>query len=134
MAPGLGRKHGRKPASRDYQLAILTDEQSSTGGHDKATRRYTTDGKETTYQWMGNEVKSAAHWEENATILVGKVYARGSEIVVQAPAALGNGGFGFSCGGYISPMKGLRRLLAWEAELKTLTTAVYRLSSESTEN
>src|SRR5580698_3412078 len=67
---------------------MLTDEQSSAAGHDKATRRYTTDGKETTYQWMGNEVKSAAHWEGTAIIIVGKVDAGGTEIVVNSTLSL----------------------------------------------
>ena len=67
---------------------ILTDEQSSAVGHDKAARKYTTDGKETTYQWMGNEVKSAAHWEGNTIVIVGKVDASGTEILVNSTLSL----------------------------------------------
>ncbi len=47
-------------------------------------RKYTTDAKETTYQWMGSEVKSAAHWEGKTIVIVGKVEAGGAEIVVNS--------------------------------------------------
>src|SRR5579863_187342 len=55
---------------------ILTDEQVSALGPDKAVRKYTTDSKETTYQWMGNEVKSAAHWDGSTLVIVGKSQRR----------------------------------------------------------
>ena len=67
---------------------ILTDEQTSPLGQEKAVRKYTTDGKETTYQWMGGDVKSAAHWEGNAMVIVGKVDAGGAEIVVSGSLTL----------------------------------------------
>ncbi len=63
---------------------IMTDEQSSAAGHDKAVRKYTTDAKETTYTWMGNDVKSAAHWEGDTLVVVGKVDANGTEIIVNS--------------------------------------------------
>lgn len=66
----------------------LTDEQTSAAGNDKAVRKYTTDGKETTYQWMGNEVKSAAHWDGNTIVIVGKVDASGTEILVNSTLSL----------------------------------------------
>ena len=71
----------RKIEHREPSL-ILSDEQISPLGTEKAVRNYTTDAKETTYQWMGSEVKSAAHWEGNAMRIVGKVDAGGAEIVV----------------------------------------------------
>jgi hypothetical protein len=77
----------RKIEQAEPQL-ILTDEQSSATGHDKAARKYTTDAKETTYQWMGNEVKSAAHWEGNTIVIVGKVDASGTEILVNSILSL----------------------------------------------
>jgi len=67
---------------------ILTDEQSSALGAEKAVRKYTTDGKETTYQWMGSDVKSAAHWEGNAMAIVGKLDAGGTEVVVNSTLTL----------------------------------------------
>jgi hypothetical protein len=67
---------------------ILTDEQTAATGHDKAARKYTTDSKETTYQWMGSEVKSAAHWEGNTLVIVGKVDASGTEILVNSTLSL----------------------------------------------
>ena len=67
---------------------ILTDEQVSGLGNDKAERKYTTDGKETTYHWMGSEVKSAAHWEGSTIVIIGKVDASGTEIVVNSTLSL----------------------------------------------
>jgi hypothetical protein len=67
---------------------IMTDNQTSALGKDTAVRKYTTDGKETTYQWMGSEVKSAAHWEGNALVVVGKVNAGGTELEVTGSLTL----------------------------------------------
>jgi hypothetical protein len=61
---------------------ILTDDQTSALGTEKVVRRYTTDRKETTYQWMGSEVKSAAHWEDNSLVIIGNVNAGGTDVVV----------------------------------------------------
>jgi hypothetical protein len=71
---------------------ILTDEQVSTLGPDKAVRKYTTDSKETTYQWMGNEVKSAAHWDGSTLVIVGKVNAGGTDLVVTSSITLSSDG------------------------------------------
>jgi hypothetical protein len=67
---------------------IVTDEQVSALGPDKVVRKYTTDAKEIAYQWMGSEVKSAAHWEGNALRIVGKVDAGGAEVVVSGTLTL----------------------------------------------
>jgi hypothetical protein len=77
----------RQIEQTDRQL-ILTDQQSSAVGNDRAVRKYTTDAKETTYQWMGNQVKSAAHWEGNTIVIVGKVDASGTEILVNSTLSL----------------------------------------------
>ena len=61
---------------------IFTDEQKSPLGEEKAVRKYTTDGKETTYAWMGSDIKSAAHWEGDKLITVGKLDAGGAEVIV----------------------------------------------------
>jgi hypothetical protein len=63
---------------------IFTDEQTSALGTEKAIRKYTTDAKETTYEWMGGEVKSAAHWEQNTLMIVGKVDASGTDVTVNS--------------------------------------------------
>ncbi len=67
---------------------ILTDEQTSPLGTEKAVRKYTTDGKETTYQWMGGDVKSAAHWDGNSMVIVGKVDLGGTELTVAGTLTL----------------------------------------------
>jgi hypothetical protein len=67
---------------------IFTDEQKSPLGEEKAVRKYTTDGKEMTYQWMGSEVKSAAHWEGDKLITVGKLDASGAEVVINGTVTL----------------------------------------------
>jgi hypothetical protein len=61
---------------------IMTDEQVSPLGPEKAVRKYTTDGKETTYQWTGSDVKSAAHWDGDVLVIVGKVDAGGMDVVI----------------------------------------------------
>jgi len=63
---------------------IMADEQTSAAGVEKAVRKYTTDGKETTYQWMGSEVKSTAHWEGDTLVIVGKLDAGGTEVIVNS--------------------------------------------------
>jgi hypothetical protein len=73
-------------------ILTFTDEQTSPLGQEKAIRTYSTDGKETTYQWMGSEVKSAAHWEGSTMVIVGKVNAGGSEIVVTSLITLSEDG------------------------------------------
>jgi hypothetical protein len=77
----------RKIEHAEPQL-VFTDEQESAAGKDKAVRKYTTDGKETTYQWMGSEVKSAAHWEGETLVIIGKVDAAGTEVVVNSRLTL----------------------------------------------
>ena len=73
---------------QDGPSLIFTDEQSSAAGHEKAVRKYTTDAKPTTYQWMGSEVKSAAHWDGDKLIIVGNVDSNGTEIVVTSTITL----------------------------------------------
>jgi len=63
-------------------VVILTDDQTSALGPEQAVRKYTTDGQETTYQWMGSDVKSAAHWEDNSLVIIGKVNAGGTDLIV----------------------------------------------------
>src|SRR5277367_6240986 len=67
---------------------ILTDEQTSQLGTEKAVRKYTTDGTETAYQWMGSDVKSAAHWDGNIMVIVGKLNAGGADIIVNSTLTL----------------------------------------------
>jgi hypothetical protein len=71
---------------------IFTDDQTSALGSEKAVRKYTTDGKETTYNWMGGAVKSAAHWEGNVLVIVGKVDANGAEMTVTSRITLSTDG------------------------------------------
>jgi len=61
---------------------IMTDEQNSPLGPEKAVRKYTTDGKETSYEWTGSTVKSAAHWDGDVLVVVGKVDAGGMDVVI----------------------------------------------------
>ena len=67
---------------------VMTDAQTSALGDDKAVRKYSTDGKEITYHWMGNDVVSAAHWEERALVVIGKLNAGGSDVVVTSRLTL----------------------------------------------
>lgn len=67
---------------------IMTDEQKSPLGEEKAVRKYTTDGKEMTYQWTGADVTSSVHWEGNTLVSVGKLNAGGADIVVNGTMTL----------------------------------------------
>ena len=67
---------------------ILTDDQTGAQGSAKVVRTYKTDGTETTYQSNGSDVKSAAHWEGNTIVIVGKVNAGGTDIVISGPLTL----------------------------------------------
>lgn len=77
----------RKIEHREPSL-ILTDEQVSPLGTEKVVRTYSTDGKETSYQWMGGDVKSTAHWDGNAMVIVGKVDVGGTELTVAGTLTL----------------------------------------------
>ena len=71
---------------------VFIDEQTSALGNEKAARKYTTDGKETSYQWMGGEVKSAAHWENTTLVIIGKVNAGGTDLLVTSAITISEDG------------------------------------------
>ena len=71
---------------------IFTDEQVSQLGPEKAVRKYTTDGKETTYEWTGSTVRSAAHWDGDVLVTVGKVDAGGMDVLVTGRITLSSDG------------------------------------------
>jgi hypothetical protein len=77
----------RKIEHREPSL-ILTDEQTSALGTEKVVRSYSTDGKEIGYQWMGGDVKSTAHWDGSAMVIVGKVDVGGTELTVSGTLTL----------------------------------------------
>ncbi len=87
---------GEMPAPESFTRKIVqsgpavtfTDEQSSPLGQEKVDRKYTTDGKEITYEWGGSEIKSAAHWEGDALIIVGKLNASGTDLIVTSTITL----------------------------------------------
>jgi|SRR5581483_2962552 len=91
---------GASPAPDSFRRAIehkepalsMTDAQTSAFGDDTTVRKYTTDGKETTYHWMGNDIVSAAHWEENVLVIVGKLNSGGAEVVVTSRLTLSSDG------------------------------------------
>ena len=67
---------------------IFSDEQVSQLGTEKADRKYTTDGKEIAYAWMGNDIKSAAHWEGDKLITVAKLSTSGVDLTVNGTITL----------------------------------------------
>jgi hypothetical protein len=77
----------RKIAHSEPALTF-TDEQSSALGQEKVDRKYTTNGKEITYEWGGSEIKSAAHWEGDSLVIVGKLNANGTDLVVTSTITL----------------------------------------------
>ncbi len=73
-------------------VLIMTDNQTSALGTEKSVRKYTTDGKEITYEWMGSGVKSSAHWEGDTLVIIGKVDSGGAEIVVTSMLTMSSDG------------------------------------------
>lgn len=55
----------------------IVEEQDSPAGAQKTTRVYTTDGKETTFQASGTDVKTAAAWEGDVLVVISNVEAAG---------------------------------------------------------
>src|SRR5258706_7248051 len=66
----------RKVTHADPSLVIVED-QTSDIGTQTATRKYTTDGKETSYEANGAEVKGSAGWDGNAIVVNSTVDAIG---------------------------------------------------------
>jgi hypothetical protein len=67
----------------DHSEPGLTVTQAMTGGlqgDQTVTMKYSTDGKETVNQMMGNDVKSKASWEGSALVIAMKAEIGGSEI------------------------------------------------------
>ena len=66
----------RKVTHADPSLVIVED-QTSDLGTQTATRKYTTDGKETSFEANGAEVKGSAAWDGNAIVVNSTVDAIG---------------------------------------------------------
>lgn len=66
----------RKVTHAEPSLVIVED-QTSDLGTQTATRKYTTDGKETSFEANGAEVKGSAVWEANAIVVNSTVDAIG---------------------------------------------------------
>jgi hypothetical protein len=84
-------KFTRKIEHREPSM-VLTDAQSSPLGEDHAVRNYTTDGKEISYSWMGGDVKSSARWDGSKLVIVSKVNASGTDLVVNSVLTLSEDG------------------------------------------
>jgi hypothetical protein len=66
----------RKVTHADPSLVIVED-QTSDMGTQTATRKYTTDGKETSFEANGAEVKGSAVWDGDAIVVTSTVEAIG---------------------------------------------------------
>jgi hypothetical protein len=69
----------------DHNDPAMTVEQATTGGaqgDQQATMKYSTDGKETTNNMMGNDVKSTCVWEGNALVVKMAADFGGTEIKI----------------------------------------------------
>ena len=67
----------------DHQDPAMTVEQVTTGGpqgDQSATMKYSTDGKETTNQMMGNDIKTKATWDGSALLIAMTADFGGNEI------------------------------------------------------
>ena len=77
-----------RKVEQSESTVTFTDEQKSVLGVENAVRKYTLDGKEMSYQWMGSDVKSTAHWEGDKLITVGKLDAAGTDVVINGTVTL----------------------------------------------
>jgi len=59
----------RKIEHSDPGLTVTQATSGGPQGDQTATMKYSTDGKETINQFMGNDVKSKANWEGNALVI-----------------------------------------------------------------
>jgi hypothetical protein len=69
----------------DHKDPALTYTQSTVGspqGDQTVTMKYTTDGKESVNQMMGNDVKAVAKWEGKALVITAKADFGGMEITL----------------------------------------------------
>ena len=69
----------------DHNDPAITVDQTTTGGpqgDQQATMKYSTDGKETTNNMMGNDVKSTAVWQGNALVVSMAADFGGTEIKI----------------------------------------------------
>lgn len=73
----------------------ITVTQSQTGGpqgDQTTTAKYSTDGKETVNQMMGNDVKSTASWDGNSLVIKSKLDFQGNEIGLTSKWSLSEDG------------------------------------------
>jgi hypothetical protein len=72
----------RKVDHNDPNLTYTQSVVGSPQGDQTTTMKYSTDGKETTNDMMGNALKTVAKWDGNALVINGKVDFGGTEITL----------------------------------------------------
>lgn len=84
----------------------LTTNQSGAQGDITADLSYSTDGKETTNEIMGTEVKSTAHWDGNTLVIDSKANFGGADITLKDKWALAEDGKGITIDRHIVTPQG----------------------------
>ena len=75
--------------------SVITIEDTQTGtalGDQHDTRTFTTDGKETSYQANGADVKATLRWDGDALKIDSKASIQGMDILIKDKITLGDGG------------------------------------------
>jgi hypothetical protein len=82
----------RKVTHNDPALTIVEQQSGGPQGDQNITMKYTTDGKESVNNLMGNDVKSIATWEGSSLVIATKVDFQGNEIKVTDKWSLSDDG------------------------------------------
>lgn len=82
----------RKIEQDDTNLTVTQTQTGGPQGDQTTTMKYTTDGKESTNQMMGNDVKSTATWDGNSLVIASKLDVQGNELSLTSKWSLSDDG------------------------------------------
>lgn len=96
----------RKIEQNDPNLTVTQTQTGGAQGDQTTTMKYTTDGKESTNQMMGNDVKSTASWDGNSLVIATKLDFQGNELSLTSKWSLSDDGKVLTDAWHISSAQG----------------------------
>jgi hypothetical protein len=78
----------RKVEHSDPALTVTQVQTGGPQGDQTSTAKYSTDGKETVNQMMGNDIKSTTTWDGNALVIASKLDFQGNELALTSKWSL----------------------------------------------
>lgn len=78
----------RKVEHNDPDLTVTQTQTGGAQGDQTSTAKYTTDGKESTNQMMGNDVKSTVSWDGDSLVIASKLDFQGNELALTSKWSL----------------------------------------------